>query len=163
MSTNDENLALFEADLAKFAEVMDLAPALVTKRIVADLHGRITNRTPVDTGRARASWDVKQGAPSSFVPPITIGSKKGDAKTALGKGLAGNSLGKGAATGGAAKNISKALEEIDGAAPVFITTALDYPRYLEEGSSNQAPAGMVRISVAEVEIEIESIIEQLTA
>lgn len=161
MSTNAQNLVTFDADLDKFAKVMDIAPAVVTRQIVADLHGRISKRTPVDTGRARASWDVKQGSPSSYVPPITAGSVAGKGKTKLGKGLAGNALGAGASSGGKAKDIGKELATIDGTAPVFITTALDYVQYLENGSSKQAPAGMVRLSIAEVEIEIESILDQL--
>ena len=35
-------------------------------------------------------------------------------------------------------------------------------QYLEKGSSSQAPAGMVRLSLAEVEIEIEDIVGQLS-
>lgn len=161
MSTNAQNLVTFEADLDKFAKVMDIAPAVVTRQIVTDLHGRISKRTPVDTGRARASWDVKQGSPSSYVPPITAGKVAGKSNAKLGKGLAGNALGAGALTGGKAKDISAEVATIDGTAPVFITTALDYVQYLENGSSKQAPAGMVRLSIAEVEIEIESILEQL--
>jgi len=161
MSANTANLYALEADLAKFAKLMDVAPKLVIRRIVVDLHRRISKRTPVDTGRARASWDVKQGQPSDYVPPIKIGSVAGKGKTKLGKGITSGSLGSGASSGGKMKDINQGVEEITGDAPVFITTALDYPKYLEDGSSKQAPAGMVRISLAEMEIEIETIIGQL--
>jgi hypothetical protein len=161
MSDNSENLQALDADLAKFAKLIDVAPAVITRRIVMDAHTRISKRTPVDTGRARASWDVKQGQPSDYVPPITIGNVAGKGKTKLGKGAAGNALGTGASSGGKVKDISAAVATIDGTAPVFITTSLDYMQYLEDGSSKQAPAGMVRLSIAEIEIEIESIIEQL--
>jgi hypothetical protein len=136
MSANTANLYALEADIQAFGKKLDLAPQLIVRRIVADLHNRVAKRTPVDTGRARASWDVKEGSPSDYVPPITVG-KTGSAE---------------------AKNIAANLESITGEAPVFITSALDYMKYLEDGSSQQAPAGMVRISLAEIEIEIEDII-----
>lgn len=161
MSTNDQNLVAFESDLVSFAELLDIAPAVVMKRIVFDLHGRVTRRTPVDTGRARASWDVKQGAPSGYVPPIMVGKAKTKGKEDLGESAFGMKLGTGAKGGVAGKDISAELSGIDGKHVVFITTNLEYMQYLENGSSKQAPAGMVRISVAEIEIEIESIVEQL--
>lgn len=139
MSTdNQATLHAFDADIEQFAKVVDIAPRVVMRRIVLDAHTRITKRTPVDTGRARASWDVKNGAPSNFIPPITVG--KVDPASANGK------------------DISKEIASITGTMPVYITTAIDYMKYLEDGSSKQSPAGMVRISMAEIEIEIEDII-----
>lgn len=161
MSENDQNLYQLEADLDRFGKVMDLAPALVTRRLVFDAHSRFSLRTPVDTGRARASWDVSVGKPSDYLPPVQVGSAKKKGKTALGSGLAGNALGSGASAGGSTKDISAAMSQIDGTKPVYVTTNLDYMQYLETGSSRQAPAGMVRLSLAEMEIEIESILEQV--
>ena len=161
--TQDEAIKGFQTDLEKFAKLLDLAPSIVVKRIVFDAHGRISKRTPVDTGRARASWDVKQGTPSDFVPPITVGSVRKKGKTDLGSGLGENALGKGAANGGEIKDVATEISAIDGKQEVYVTTALDYMQYLEKGSSKQAPAGMVRISIAEIEVEIESIIHQLTS
>lgn len=161
MSTNDDNLKALDVDLANFAKKLDIAPALVVTRIVLDLFRRITKRTPVDTGRARASWDVKVGSPSSYLPPASKKRVAGKGKTRLGQGLAGNKLGTGALSGGKVKDVSGEIASIDGTQVVFITSNLDYMVYLEEGSSKQAPAGMVLLSIAEVEVEIESILEQL--
>ena len=161
--SNTSSLQLFEVSLADFAEAIDVALPTVVKRITYDLHGRITKRTPVDTGRARASWDVKVGSPSNFVPPETKGSVRQKGKTSVGSGQLGNDLGSGASQGGAAKDIGAEVAGIDGTAPVFITTALDYVQYLEKGSSKQAPAGMVMLSIAEVEIELETILTDLLA
>ena len=47
----------------------------------------------------------------------------------------------------------------DGTKSVFITSALDYIKYLDQGSSQQAPAGMVNITIAELEAEVEFITE----
>ncbi len=161
MSDNDSNIRAFEVDLQAFAKKLDLAPKIVVIRITLDLFRRITKRTPVDTGRARASWDVKVGAPSEYVPPESKGSVAGTGKTRLGTGLAGNKLGTGALSGGSTKDIGAEVANIDGTQVVFITSNLDYMQYLEEGSSKQAPSGMVLLSIAELEVEIESILDQL--
>ncbi len=162
MSENTANLHAFDADLDKFAAVLDVAPAVVMRRITADLHRRISMRTPVDTGRARASWDVKEGSPSTWVPPESKVTVTGKTNVKLGSGMAGNKLGSGAKTGAKPHDVSGAIATISGKEIVFVTSALDYMKYLEDGSSKQAPAGMVRLSLAEVEIEIETIIEQLS-
>jgi hypothetical protein len=126
VSANTTNLHAFEADLGKFAELMDVAPALVLKRVTADLHRRISMRTPVDTGRARASWDVKEGSPSAWIPPETKISVAGKTNVNLGKGLAGNSLGSGAKTNAKMHDVSGPIGSISGKEIVFVTSALDY-------------------------------------
>lgn len=161
MGANDDSLKAFDVDLKKFADKLGIAIQIVMIRITLDLFRRITKRTPVDTGRARASWDVKQGTPSSFVPPERKKSVAGKGKTRLGTGLGGEKLGTGALSGGKAKDVSSEIADIDGTKVVFITTNLDYMVYLEQGSSKQAPAGMVLLSIAEIEIEIENILDQL--
>jgi hypothetical protein len=133
MSTAENFVSSFQADLRKFAKKINVAPKVVMQRIAADLHGR----TPVDTGRARASWDIKQGSPSDYLPPE---------ETAAG-----------------AKDVTSELATITGKQTVYVTTAIPYMKYLEQGSSKQAPAGMVRLSLAEIEVEIEDIIGQLPA
>ncbi len=163
MSANDDALKAFDVDLQKFADALDIKIEIVMIRIVLDLFRRITKRTPVDTGRARASWDVKVGSPSAWVPPERKKSVAGKGKTRLGTGLDGTKLGTGALSGGKAKDVSSEVASIDGTKVVFITTNLDYMQFLEKGSSTQAPAGMVLLSIAEVEIEIENILEQLAA
>lgn len=143
--TNTMTIHAFEVDLEKFAKVLDIAPKVVVRRLASDLHSRITKRTPVDTGRARASWDVKNGSASTFIPAIMIGKAAASATEGAG-----------------GKDVTGALAGITGLEPVYVTSALNYTQYLENGSSKQAPAGMVRISLAEIELEIEDLIDQLS-
>lgn len=123
----------FKADLEKFAEVIDVNLAVATRKLAIDAWTRITERTPVDTGRARASWDIKEGSPSDFVP----GEDDDEASI----------------------DLAKFAGDISGTESVFITSGLDYIRYLEDGSSTQAPAGMIAITLAELEAEVEFIIK----
>lgn len=132
--SNDANIKLFEADLEKLAEGLDVTMVAVVQKITWDAFTRLTLKTPVDTGRARASWDVKIGSPSPFIP------KEGTTKM---------------------KDPGSTIGNISEGDVVFITTALDYMRFLEGGSSKQAPAGMVEVSLAEIEVEIEAILGQL--
>ena len=124
----------FAADLAAFAEAIDVDLDTVHDRVIHDIHNRVTMRTPVDTGRARASWQITTGAPSTFVPaPATYDST----------------------AGGAAYQppppITPPMSIKD---TVYITNNIPYIEYLENGTSDQSPTGMVAITLAEIEAEI---------
>ena len=112
----------FSLQLDRFAAKIKVAPALVVKRVAFDLFGRIIKRTPVDTGRARASWTIAVNQadrtvqpPGSHQAPPVIGSLN------VGPGDS-----------------------------VVISNNLPYITALEDGHSRQAPHGMVKLSIAEV-------------
>lgn len=146
----------FEADIGAFAKLLERRVDTVLQRIALDLMGRIILRTPVDTGRARSSWDLSIGAPSEWVPPEREGKGK--------KTVAGQTFTMNANAGGSVD--AKALATATGITatqPVFIVSNLDYIEALENGHSKQAPVGMVVISLAEVESEIELLLEKAIA
>lgn len=135
---------ILDAPIKAFAKAIDLSIKTVVERITFDLWNKITLRTPVDTGRARQSWQLGIGAPNTTVPgPM------------------------GGGTGQYSKDSSPPTNppamfpggEIDGTQTVFITSSLAYIGILEEGRSMQAPAGMVQLSIAEVQAELELIVE----
>ncbi len=104
--------------------------SLITKKTAIDLYGRIISKTPVDSGRAQNSWFIKEGSPDESV---------------LEEGEYGE-LDSGSATAKANADLGKL-----GKYPtVFITNNLEYIGYLEDGSSTQAPSGMVSLSMEEV-------------
>ena len=119
------NITHVNIDLAKFAKAIGVGLGIAVDKIGRELHTGIVRKTPVDTGRARASWDATIGAPST--------------KTAGG----GYSI------------------QPDGKEEVFIVSNLDYIEALENGHSQQAPQGMVTISVAEIEADIDGILQGL--
>ena len=124
-------------DLAKFAKLIDVGLGLVVEKATHDIHGKIVKRTPVDTGRARASWGVGVGAPHKGPPPAP-GKETYGAPPAPPTNLTGD-------------------------APVYITSNLVYIEALENGHSGQAPNGMVKIAVAEVVAEIDAIMGNIAA
>lgn len=145
----------FEADIGAFAKLLELRVDTVLQRLALDIMGRIILRTPVDTGRARSSWDLSIGVPSEYVPP--------ERNVSLSK-IAPQSFTLSAGAGGAVD--TKALATAQGITakqPVFIVSNLDYIEALENGHSKQAPVGMVVISLAEVEAEIELILAKTIA
>ena len=113
---------------------------LIVKKVISEVFIRIVMRTPVDTGRARASWQFGVGtAPSGVAPDKEYPELKD-------------------------KEISESqvraavLEEIS-AAPAsvwFISNNLEYIEALEAGwSKKQAPAGMVSLTLREMTRQLE--------
>lgn len=105
----------------------------LTKRVAFDLFGRVIEKTPVDTGRARASWNIAIGAPDLRVMPE--GKYTGEQLKTLK-----------AATVLATYGID-ARKHLP---PIYISNNLPYIQELEHGSSQQAPQGMLALSLKEV-------------
>lgn len=140
----------FTLQLGKVAHVLEMRVETVKKKVAFDLYAQIIQKTPVDTGRARASWNISVNNPDPSVAPEMDKSKNSDGK----KLKRGDSL-----TGiEAGKNISLLESNLED--PIYITNNLDYIEYLEGGSSEQAPAGMVMLSVQAILTELEIITAQ---
>lgn len=90
--------------------------------------------TPVDTGRARSNWIVTSGAPSNRSNLVFGASKNRDANRA-------------AAT---AQALAQGAKEIGAYArgSIFLTNNVTYIGLLDQGSSKQAPSGMVGFALA---------------
>lgn len=94
------------------------------RKATIDVFGSVIKMTPVDTGRARGNWQCSVGSPetSQLIRLDASGSS--------------------------------ALAEVVSTVPrksgsvVWLTNNLDYIQRLEYGYSKQAPAGMVRVSLA---------------
>lgn len=98
------------------------------RKLCLKLNRSVVLKSPVDTGRFRANWNI------GFDSPDTSTTKNTDAS--------GSSA------------IAKAKSILTGdltGKKIFITNSLQYAYRLEyEGWSNQAPQGMVRITIAEL-------------
>jgi hypothetical protein len=114
------SVASFGKDLKRFSKRTDLELDTVIRKVALELYDGITAKTPVDTGRAKGNWNLSVG-------------KKNTKVNVMAKGKKGVSLKKG-----------------DGEKPIYITNSLPYINTLENGSSKQASAGMVDITVNEV-------------
>lgn len=131
----------FDRDLTAFAKQLDVSVVTVVKKVGFDLFARIIKRTPVDTGRARASWTIAVNQPDRTVAP------EGTHPEAIVSPEAA-----------AASQAAGALTHLKPYEPVWISNNLPYIEALEKGHSDQAPAGMVALSIAETETEIDTIL-----
>lgn len=105
------------------------------RKLCLELDRSVVLKSPVDTGRFRANWNIGFGSP--------------DTSTTTNTDASGSSA------------ISKAKSILTGdltGKKIFITNSLPYAYRLEyEGWSNQAPQGMVRITIAELNTTIQKV------
>lgn len=106
----------------------DRADKLV-RAVSLEAHGRLIRRTPVRTGRARGNWNV---GIDKIERDVDENAQDKSGRAALARGQA------------------TILVDVEAGDRVFLTNALDYVRYLNQGSSKQAPEGMTAITVAEM-------------
>jgi hypothetical protein len=118
----------FASDLAALVEKTKADVNLVHRKVCLDLHKSLVMKSPVDTGRFRANWQVGVGAINSATDSAV--DKSGEAVVARAEG---------------------ALQNVKVGGVIFLTNSLPYAQPLEYGHSKQAPGGMVRITVAEYE------------
>ncbi len=128
MSTTDNSLRGFEADLKKFAETVDTDVKKVVKRVAFTVFRKLVKMTPVDTGRARAGWFMQVDKPGDDIPPegkksypppkMTIRGKLGDYPV------------------------------------IVIYNNVPYIQALNDGHSKRAPANFVELALHETDQEI---------
>jgi hypothetical protein len=102
------------------------------KAAAIGLHSRVIDRSPVDTGRFRASWNIVSGE---------------DADLSVAK--EGQNTGGGAAAKARASALTASNSYV-------ISNNLPYAESLENGHSKQAPQGVVRLSIIDVQTNIEA-------
>lgn len=138
-------MSSFAADLRKFAEATNRTMTDTLQGTVLELATRMTIRSPVDTGRFRGNWQIGDGGPDTRTDsPFD--------KQPLGSPPA-------------AATFTRWQDQMEGVLPgtvIYITNSLPYARRLEyEGWSQQAPSGMVRVTLTEYAGIIRSVLERV--
>lgn len=141
------DLRTFLRDLDDFAERVGLEQRTIVKKIAFDLFGAIVKRTPVDTGRARASWTIAVGSANRAVQPEgEYPAYQQDRETVaqVAQAAAQQEIAGFFALAGLKKGV---ITE-----PIWISNNLPYIVELEQGhSKDQAPNGMVDLAILDVE------------
>lgn len=123
------NLAEFNGQIEAFMSEQEENLRQFVVKIGFEALKRVVQKTPVDTGRARGNWQVSVGQPIETVRDER--DKRGG------------------------RTISEGFDVMDAQAQpygvVYISNNVDYIGPLEDGSSKQAPEGMVAVTVAEIE------------
>lgn len=115
----------FGLDISKFAEKAKGRLDLVVRKISLDLFSRVIMATPVDTGRARGNWAVRIGSVPRGVLELT--DKEGTATISA---------------------ADAAVLQLKAGDVIFLGNSVAYIKLLEDGSSKQAPAGMIASALA---------------
>lgn len=128
-------------DLDKFSKQVGIDYHTLLKRVAFDTFGRIVMKTPVDTGRARVSWNITIGTPDPSVAPE-------------GQHPAMNRVSAEAKAGAALATLTeRGVLDV----PILISNNLPYILELENGHSTQAPEGMVALSIEEVNLKMNAL------
>ena len=127
----------FSADLSRFEDKVKNRLLVVPRKVALEVLRRVVMRTPVDTGRAKGNWQVSVGSP-------TLGETERKDKTPKGVADIAESI--------------PTIESWDAAnVAIFIMNNVPYIQRLEDGYSDQASSGMVKLTVAEYEGIVEAI------
>jgi hypothetical protein len=120
----------FVLDLSKFTDKAVGNTEKVFRASSISLFSNIIKRTPVKTGRLRGNWQTDINQPS-------VGTLNRNGSTPA---------------------ISEAVSTVNKATlddSIFLVNNLPYANAIENGSSTQAPEGMVKVSIAEFQREVD--------
>jgi hypothetical protein len=110
----------FDSDIRRFSKKTGVAIDEAVRTVAFKAFGMIVKKTPVDTGRARGNWNVS----------VATIDRSVDAEAKRPK--------------------APSIKKGDGLKPIYIVNSLDYIQDLENGTSKQAPNGMVAITMNEI-------------
>lgn len=126
----------FSDDIRRFTTKTVEAHNKITRTATLELFSGVIKATPVDTGRARGNWQTAVGSPAQ------------------------------AETERLDKSGGEAIAEVEAKTPegagqvTYLSNNLPYIEELENGSSTQAPEGMVRKNMDRVQRMVETAIRK---
>ncbi|ARO24744.1 hypothetical protein TAL182_CH02998 [Rhizobium sp. TAL182] len=127
-----QNAFQFALSLERLAnELTDEAMQLVTQKLALQALSGVVLKSPVDTGRFRGNWNVSIDTADRSVSDAT---DKGGSGT-IAKG-------------------SAVINTVPPYRVIWLSNNLPYARRLETGWSKQAPAGVVALTLAELESQL---------
>jgi len=127
--------------------VPDEIHEVVFQKLALDALAKLTLKTPVKTGRARGNWQVTIGSPSYSYDESKTDSSGGEANQDPGLTFE-NASGGGAVISEGSATIMNAPDY----SIIWISNNVPYIMVLEEGSSSQAPTGMLANTMNELEV-----------
>lgn len=125
-----KNLNQFNVDIQKFKDLTAEKHRLLLKKVAFQLLSLIVEKNPVKTGRSQNNWQVAVDKGTGTAALEIEGTKKIIQPDAL-----------------------AALDDIEAYSTVILYNNVEYIVALEKGSSTQAPAGMVAVSIEEVQAQ----------
>lgn len=140
-----QNAKDFNRSLLGIVTALDAEVSTVIMKAVIDLYKKIAIRTPVDKGRARASWQVSTEFDSNIQEEESFDeSPQGKAQRGM------DSVNANIQDFGFSLHNKK----------IFIYNNLEYIEFLEKGHSKQAGSGMVGISLSEFDVKFQEALRE---
>ena len=116
----------FADDVHKWAKSVGARADQVPRIVAVQISGQIIERTPVDTGRAKGNWQATIETPASDT--LKDEDKPGSDTV---------------------QKVYRVANDFKAGNVFYLVNNLPYIRRLEQGWSQQAPAGMVAVTVSE--------------
>jgi hypothetical protein len=116
----------FTLHLKKLADKAGANADAVAKKVIIDVFSSVVEKSPVDKGTFRGNWQLGFGEVDANIQ--SPDDKSGSATIA---------------------KANSELTKFDSKKITYISNSLPYAQRLENGYSNQAPQGMVRLTVLE--------------
>ena len=136
------NSAGFSKSLMAMMDYVDGSMEKIIRKACIDLYRRIVERTPVDTGRAKANWALSTSPDANPDIQDPDGFSYNEIKSINDNEVSGFTF--------------DLHDDV-----VWITNNLEYIEQLENETSVQAPAGMVAVSLAEFEAHFNNELQGL--
>lgn len=130
------SMSKIDLDVRKIASMLMIDVWAVERKIAFDLLRSVADRTPIATGRARASW----GIGVNTCPNFDVGDGAGRMNPSAASAKAMSNI----------KGVTKKPPSFV-LPPIEVANYVDYVQYLDKGSSKQAPQGIVDLAIADVE------------
>ncbi len=151
------NAAEFGRRLMAFAHRIEAKTDQAARKIANDALAGVVGKTPVDTGRARANWQVSAITPIlteldiAFTEPVRVkGRSKKDRAQRKKNRTASNRINAQQASQLALAAGKAAIAAVDRVTVLYLANNVKYIKYLEDGSSKQAPQGMLKLTLQEI-------------
>jgi hypothetical protein len=141
-------MASFTANITEWVKKTGIRLDLVLRKVGLDGFKGVIEKTPVDTGRARASWRVSIDQADLTVEPV----RPKDSKA---KNAAGETLKEGDSMTGDEESRADSIKTAKFGQRILITNNLPYIVPLEDGHSTQSEA-MVARTIEELKANLAS-------
>lgn len=125
---------------------------LVQKKLAFEILRRVISKSPVDTGRYRGNWQLGVGSrPTGTITPVRLSVPRGKDEPFRAPNPA---------SAGDLADANSKLAAMQKPELVNIVNNLPYAQPIEDGHSQQAPAGVLAVTLAEIRAEAPALVKQ---
>jgi len=145
----------FNANISKFVKLTKIKPDLVVRKVAFDCYTAVIALSPVDTGRFRNNWQIGLGSVNGTITDeggiYAAGANTSDPHEPLSE----------APTGAVDATKLALLNKAKFGMIINISNNLPYAVALENGTSKQAPAGVLKVAYQQVVTGLERTIKAI--